>query len=86
MANLSLRGIDEKTAARLKGEARRRGLSVNALVIQLIRQGVGLKLPEAQRTTHHDLDSLAGTWEEKETTQFLESVSNFGQIDRALWK
>ena len=39
MANISLRGLDESTALRLKDEARRRGLSVNALVLQLIRQG-----------------------------------------------
>ena len=86
MANLSLRGIDEKVATRLKSEARRRGLSVNALVLQLIRQGIGLKSPETQRVVHHDLDSLAGTWDEKETATFLEAVSDFEQIDKSLWQ
>lgn len=86
MANLSLRGIDEKTAARLKSEARRRGLSVNALVLQLIRQGVGLKAPETQRVVHHDLDALAGTWDEKDAAAFLEAVSDFEQVDKALWR
>lgn len=86
MAILSLRGIDEKTATRLKSEARRCGLSVNALVLQLIRQGVGLKPPEPQRVVHHDLDSLAGTWSEKDTAAFLEAVSDFEQVDKALWQ
>jgi plasmid stability protein len=86
MANLSLRGIDERTAARLKSEARRRGVSVNALVLELIRQGVGLKPREAERAVHHDLDSLAGTWDEKEAEAFLEAVSDFEQIDKALWR
>ena len=85
MENLSLRGIGEKTATRLKSEARRRGLSVNALVLQLIRQGIGLKLPEAQRGVHHDLDSLSGTWDKKEAAAFLEAVTNFKQVDGALW-
>jgi len=86
MRNLSLRGLDDETAKQLKGEARRRGLSVNALVIQLIRRGVGLAKPESRKPIHHDLDALAGTWNKQETTRFLKTVADFGAIDEGLWR
>lgn len=72
-------------AARLKAEARRRGISVNALVLELIREGVGLCRTEPRRVVHHDLDALAGTWSEDEAAEFLDAVSDFGQIDKAMW-
>lgn len=86
MADISLRGLDDNTAKRLKSEARRRGLSVNTFVIQLIRQGIGLRKPENRQETHHDLDSLAGTWSEDEVSTFLKAVADFEQIDEALWR
>lgn len=86
MPNVSLRGVDEKTAKRLKAEARRRGISVNALILQLVRQGVGLEKPEPPRGAYDDLDALAGTWNEEETSAFLRSLSDFEQVDEALWR
>lgn len=86
MANVSLRGVDEKTAKRLKAEARRRGISVNALILQFVRQGVGLEKTEGRKEAYHDLDALAGTWDEDETSAFLKSLSDFEQVDQALWR
>lgn len=86
MPNLSLRGLDDKTAKRLKAEARRRGVSVNALILQLVRQGVGLEKPEMVRGPYHDLDTLAGTWDQEESAAFLEAVSDFEKVDEAMWR
>jgi hypothetical protein len=52
----------------------------------LIRQGIGLHKPENRQELHHDLDSLAGTWSEDETSAFLKAVADFEQIDEALWR
>lgn len=86
MGYISPRGIDERTAARPRSEARRRGLSVNAFVLQSIRQGVGLKPMDAQRAVLCNLDSLAGTWDEREVEVVLEAVPDFERIDKALWQ
>lgn len=86
MTDLSLRGLDEATAKRLRTEARRRGVSVNALVIQLIREGVGTKRPEVSRAPYNDLDTLAGTWSKEEASRFIKAVADFEQIDRELWQ
>lgn len=86
MKNLSLRGIDTETANRLKAEASRRGVSVNALVIELVRRGVGLRPRGARRPVHHDLDELAGTWKKREAAAFLGAISDFEKVDKSLWQ
>jgi hypothetical protein len=85
MANFSLRGIDEEAALRLKSEARRRGVSVNALILELIRQGLGLQSGQPCQTVYRDLDALAGTWSAEETARFLHAVSDFERIDEGMW-
>jgi hypothetical protein len=85
MANFSLRGIDEETALRLKNEARGRGVSVNALILELIQQGLGLRGGRAPQAVYRDLDALAGTWGAEETAGFLEAISDFERIDEGIW-
>ncbi len=41
MKGISLRGIDDEIAQRLREEARRQGASVNALILQFVRNGGG---------------------------------------------
>jgi hypothetical protein len=85
MANFSLRGIDDETALRLRSEARRRGLSVNALIVELIRQGLGFASGKARSAIYRDLDALAGTWGAEETARFPHAVSDFERIDEGMW-
>jgi plasmid stability protein len=37
MANMSVRGLDDKVLAQLKGQAKREGSSLNSLVIRLLK-------------------------------------------------
>ena len=80
MANISLRGLDRPTLSRLKSNARRRGISVNRLIVETLRQqyaGAG--------QTFDDLDRLAGTWSKAEGAAFAAAVAPFGEIDPGLW-
>ena len=80
MANLSLRGLDRPTLSRLKSNARRRGISVNRLIVETLRQqyaGTG--------QTFDDLDLLAGTWSKSEGAAFDAAVAPFAEIDPGLW-
>ena len=80
MANLSLRGLDHSTLSRLKSSARRRGVSVNRLIVETLQQqySVGTK-------TFDDLDALAGTWTKTEADAFAAAVAPFAEIDPGLW-
>ena len=80
MPNLSLRGLDRSTLSRLKSSARRRGVSVNRLIVETLQQqySVGTR-------TFDDLDALAGTWTKAEADSFAASVAPFAEIDASLW-
>lgn len=82
-ATLTIQGVDEPTAKWLEEQARRRGLSAEALVLELIRREVGGGAPPQ---VHHDLDALAGTWDEAQADEFLAAVADFEKVDEKLWR
>jgi len=85
MSDLTIRGLDEATAERLRQEATRRGASMNAVVKDLLRCSLGLAKRSPQRR-HTDLDALAGTWSEKDAQEFEQAVALFEQVDAELWR
>ena len=80
MANLSLRGLDRPTLSRLRSNARRRGISVNRLIVETLQQQYS-----ASTKTFDDLDALAGTWTKAEADAFAAAVAPFAEIDASLW-
>jgi plasmid stability protein len=79
MANVLLRGLDAPTLSRLRAQARRRGISVNRLIVET------LKRAHAGGETFDDLDALAGRWSEREAEAFAAAVAPFCEIDAELW-
>ena len=69
MGAISLRGINDEIKKRLKSEAAKAGISVNALILMYIQKGIGLK--SEHRTVYRELDRLAGTWDESDSKEFL---------------
>jgi plasmid stability protein len=86
MANLSIRGLEDKALAQLKKQAAKEASSVNALVLQLIDRGLGRKPSKPVLQRHDDLDALAGRWQKKEAQDFERAVVPFGKVDASLWK
>jgi hypothetical protein len=80
MANVSLRGLDSPTLTRIKSNARRRGISVNRLIVETLRQQYA-----GGGQTFDDLDRLAGTWTETEGAAFAAAIAPFAEIDHGLW-
>lgn len=85
MAAFSLRGLDEKAAAQLRARAKREGVSVNTLLQQFTRQGLGLQRAR-RRVVHHDLDALAGTWTADEAEAFLSAIEDCERVDEDSWR
>lgn len=80
MANLSLRGLDHPTLSRLKSNARRRGISVNRLIVETLRQQYA-----SADQTFDDLDRLDGIWSAAEAAAFADGVAPLAEIDPGLW-
>ncbi|MCE9613429.1 MAG: hypothetical protein K8T26_04080 [Lentisphaerae bacterium] len=76
----SVRGIDERTDALLRKQARETGLSLNQATLEALRRGLGI---DQEPHRHGDLDDLAGTWiPDPETDQALREMD---QVDEDLW-
>ena len=85
MATMTVRGIDNEVAKLLKDQANSDGISVNALLLKMVKESLGV---EKKRRTkiYHDLDHLAGTWSEKDLKEFQENVEYLEKIDKEIWK
>ena len=85
MKTLTLRGVDQELAAELERLAAVERESMNATVLRLLRDGLGLSKPKFNQT-HTDLDDLAGTWTEEDRRAFEAATSAFSKIDEGLWR
>ena len=85
MANMSIRGLDEKTVRRLKKQAAQDGGSVNSLVLRVLQGGDATRKPKILQT-FNDLDELAGTWGKVEASAFARDTAAFAIVDPLLWK
>lgn len=85
MPAMTLRGLTEEEARRLREEARRQGISLNALLLRLVREGAGLA-KRSRLERHHDLDPLAGTWSEEEAAAFAAAIEDTERIDPEMWR
>ncbi len=83
MANLSVRGLDDAVLTALKAQAQHDSASVNGLVLRLLGEAVGARLPAM--VEHHDLDDLAGTWSAQDEMDFQRAIQTFAEVDPDLW-
>ena len=84
MTTMTLRGIDETLSRYLKELARQEGISLNALVLRLVRSAAGID-KKTRTALHHDLDNLAGTWSAEDEAAFRSAVQPLESIDKELW-
>jgi plasmid stability protein len=84
MAVLTIRGCDENLAEILKETGRRRGISVNRLVLETLRNALIGEGKKPRRYT--DLDELAGTWSVAEADIFDRAVAEFESIEAEEWR
>ncbi|PKL05961.1 MAG: hypothetical protein CVV53_06780 [Spirochaetae bacterium HGW-Spirochaetae-9] len=83
MKNLTLRGCEDDLALALKKTSKQRGVSINRLILETLREKL-LDTGRARRR-HDDMDHLAGTWSEEEAASFERRTAEFEEIDEALW-
>ncbi len=80
MSTMTIRGLDDLTIKALKEKAKLEGTSVNAALVKLIQEELGLR--EKKRTVvHNDLNHLAGTWSDKDYKEFQKKIKDFETID-----
>lgn len=77
----TIRGIPKPVDEALRRESKQAGRSLNQVAVAALARGLGVTEPPAR---HHDLDALAGTWEED--SAFDRAIRNQDRIDPSLWQ
>ncbi len=77
----TIRQVSAPLDKRLRQKAKEKGASLNQIVLEALKRHTGFG---DETTLYHDLDRLAGTWEEDPV--FDEAIRLQHQIDSGLWK
>ncbi len=77
---ITIRHLDDAAAEWIDDQAFQRGIDKEAIVVQLIHQGIDLEQKKSQLPTYHDLDALAGTWSEEDASEFDRATASFRQV------
>ena len=78
-SQLTIRNVDPDLARRLRAISAERGESLNATVLQVLREAVG---PDARRA---ELVRYA-TWTEEDAEEFNAALAEQRVVDRRLWE
>jgi plasmid stability protein len=76
MPTMTIRGLDELTIKALKDKAKQEGTSVNAALVKLIKEELGLR-KKKRMVVYNDLDHLAGTWSDRDYKEFQKEDQGF---------
>ena len=79
--HLTVRKLPPEVAAALEAERKRRGVSLNQTVIDLLSQALAVK-----RQRSNGLRRFAGTWSETEFGEFENATRSTREIDPDLWR
>ena len=86
MKAITIRGIDTAVSSKLKQIAKEEGKSVNQLVLDIIKQNIGLQKQKKFTHRYNDLDHLFGKWSQTEFKRIQGTVDNQRKIDTELWQ
>lgn len=84
MKAITIRGIDDELKDALKKEARKTGKSMNRIILEVLKEMLGLK-KNKRNVVYHDLDALAGGWSRSDEAEFNEKTKYFEIIDEKIW-
>ncbi len=83
MKTITIRGLDDSFAERLKELSLKSKMSVNKFIIKMIESNLSSK--ETRTKTYNDLDSLFGRWSKNEFDAIEKNIKEQRKIDKELW-
>ena len=86
MKAITIRGIDASVSSKLKQVAKNENKSVNKLVLDMIKQNIGMQKKKKYTKKYNDLDHLFGKWTDAEFDKVQGIIDSQREIDRELWE
>ena len=85
MKAVTLRNLPPSLDRTIRQRAKKKGVSVNKVVISLLQEHLGETEKRPVRR-YHDLDELAGSWSKQEADAFDQALEKQRTIDPEMWK
>jgi hypothetical protein len=85
MKAVTLRNLPASLDRTIRQRAKKKGVSVNKVVISLLQDHLGESGPR-QVQRYHDLNGLAGSWSKQEAEAFERTLAQQRAIDPEIWK
>jgi len=86
MKTITIRRIDDQLAELLKEKARKDQKSINQLLLDTLRNSLGLSSEKKFTAEYHDLDHLFGQWSAEEFESIQGKITNDRKIDQEIWQ
>jgi plasmid stability protein len=86
MKSISVHGIDGETEKALKERAKKRGLSVNKAVKELLAESLGLGDRPKDKDNRAAFADLCGIWTPEEAEEFQAASSDLKSVDSKDWR
>ncbi len=86
MKAITIRGIDSSVSSKLKQVAKNERKSVNQLVLDMIKQNIGMHKRKKYTKKYNDLDHLFGKWTDAEFDKIQGIINSQRKIDLELWE
>lgn len=83
---VTLRGIESDVAEKLKNTASAQGISVNQLLLDIVKTSLGVKKERKYTRVYDDLDQLFGRWSDGEFKAIQGKIDRERKIDPELWQ
>jgi plasmid stability protein len=85
MKAIPLRNLPTSLVRIIRQRAKKKGVSVNKVVISLLQDHLGEAEARPVRR-YYDLDGLAGSWSKQEAEAFDKTLAQQRTIDPEIWK
>ena len=85
MKAVTLRNLPSSLDRTIRQRAKKKGVSVNKVVISLLLDHLGKSERKPVRR-YHDLDKLAGSWSKQEAEAFDQTLAKQRGVDPEMWK
>ncbi len=85
MKAITIRGIDSSVSSKLKQVAKNERKSVNQLVLDMIKQNIGMQKRKKYTKKYNDLDHLFGKWTDAEFDK-IHGIINSSEWFKVVYK
>ena len=85
MKSITIHGVDDQLAARLKQTAESGGASVNRTVKRLLEEGLGMK-PKPQGHNREQFEAFLGIWSKENLEEFRRATVELTSVDGEDWR